>query len=75
MRLMTTREKAHRLLDELSEEDLVIEYRRLQAAVEGSREISEREDLDRFSARASLGVLRHMTEEEEAAGFSWEKYR
>lgn len=52
---MTTREKAHRLLDELSDEDLVVEYRRLRAAVEGGGKISERE--------------------EEAAGFSWEKYR
>jgi hypothetical protein len=42
---------------------------------EGEGHVDEWGDLDRFSARASLGVLRHMTEEEEKAGFSWEKYR
>jgi hypothetical protein len=31
--------------------------------------------LDRLSAQASRGVLRHMTEDEEAAGLSWEKLR
>lgn len=75
MASMTTREKAHRLLDELSDEDLIVEYRRLRAALDDGRELDDGDDLDRFSARASLGVLRHMTEEEEAAGFSWEKYR
>lgn len=32
-------------------------------------------DLDQFSAHASRGVLRHMTEDEDAAGLSWEKLR
>jgi hypothetical protein len=32
-------------------------------------------DLDRFSAQASRGVLRQMTEDEEAAGLSWEGVR
>lgn len=72
---VTTREKAHRLLDELSEAELEAEYERLRLVVAGERQIEEWDDLDRFSARASRGVLRHMTEEEEAAGFSWEKYR
>ena len=32
-------------------------------------------DLDQFSAYASRGVLRHMTEDEEATGFSWEDFQ
>lgn len=32
-------------------------------------------DLDRFSALASRSVLRHMTEDEEAGGFSWEGFQ
>ena len=32
-------------------------------------------DSDQFSARGSRGVLRHMIEDEEAAGVSWEKFR
>jgi hypothetical protein len=31
--------------------------------------------LDQFSARSSRGVLLHMTEDEEAAGVTWEKLR
>jgi hypothetical protein len=72
---MTTREKAHELLDRLSEPELEAEYERLRAAVEGEGHMDDWGDLDRFSARASLGVLRHMTEDEEKAGFSWEEYR
>ncbi len=72
---MTTREKAHALLDRLSEAELEAEYKRLRAAVEGERNIDDWGDLDRFSASASLGVLRHMTEEEEKAGFDWEEFR
>lgn len=75
MQLVTTREKAHQLLDELSEQELEAEYQRLRQAVAGERHIDEWGDLDRFSAQASRGVLRRMTEEEEKAGFSWEKYR
>lgn len=72
---MTTREQAHRLLDELPESEVepVVEF--IVSRGEGERHLDEWGDLDRFSARASRGVLRHMTEEEEKAGFSWEKYR
>ena len=42
---------------------------------EHERPIDDREDLERFSAQASRGVLRHMTEGEEKAGLSWEKFR
>lgn len=43
--------------------------------VEGERSLDELGDLDRFSARGSRGVLRHMTEDEEKAGLSWEEFR
>lgn len=32
-------------------------------------------DLDQFSAHASRGALRHMTEYEERTGLSWEEFR
>lgn len=37
--------------------------------------LDDRGDLDQFSAHASRGVLRHMTEDEEAAGLSWEGFQ
>jgi hypothetical protein len=43
--------------------------------VKGRRSLDDWGDLDQFSAHASRGVLRHMTEEEDAAGISWEKLR
>ena len=43
--------------------------------VKGSRSPDDRGDLDQFSAHASRGVLRHMTEDEEAAGLSWSEFR
>lgn len=72
---MTIREKVEKLLDRLSEDELSAEYERLQQAVEGGRATDDWGDLEQFSARASRGVLRHMTEEEEKAGLSWEEFR
>jgi hypothetical protein len=72
---MTTREKAHALLDRLSEEELAAEYQRLRQAVEGERTPDDLAELEQFSARASRGVLRHMTEDEQKAGLSWEEFR
>ncbi len=72
---MTTRDKVEKLLDRLSEEELAAEYERLRQTVEGERTLDDWGDLERFSARASRGVLRHMTEDEEKAGLSWEEFR
>lgn len=72
---MTTRDKVEKLLDRLSEEELAAEYERLRQTVEGERTLDDRGDLEWFSARASRGVLRHMTEDEEKAGLSWEEFR
>jgi hypothetical protein len=44
-------------------------------AVKGRRCPDDWGDLDQFSAHASRGVLRHMTEEEEVAGLSWSEFR
>ena len=71
---VTTREKVEKLLDRLSEDELAAEYQRLRQAVESER-VDDWGDLERFSARASRGVLRHMTEDEEKAGLSWEEFR
>ncbi len=72
---MTTRDKVEKLLDRLSEEELAAEYERLRQTVERERTLDDWGDLERFSARASRGVLRHMTEDEEKAGLSWEEFR
>lgn len=72
---MTTREKVEMLLDRLSEEELAAEYRRLRQTIEGERTHDDLGDLERFSARASRGVLRHMAEDEEKTGLSWEEFR
>lgn len=49
--------------------------RQAEEAVKGRRSLDEWGDLDQFSAQASRGVLRHMTEDEEKAGLSWEEFR
>jgi len=67
---MTTREKVERLLDRLA-----AEYQRLRQAVEGEWTRDDLAELEQFSARASRGVLRHMTEDEEKVGLSWEEFR
>jgi hypothetical protein len=72
---VSTREKVEKLLDRLSEDELAAEYKRLRQAVESESAVDDLGDLDRFSARASRGVLRHMTEDEEKAGLSWEEFR
>jgi hypothetical protein len=72
---MTTREKVEMLLDRLSEEELTAEYQRLKQTVEGEGTPDDLGELERFSASASRGVLRHMTEDEERSGLSWEEFR
>ena len=49
--------------------------RQTEKVAKGWAALDDWGDLDRFSAQASRGVLRHMTEDEEAAGVSWEKLR
>ena len=49
--------------------------RKRRQAEEGWRSHDGWGDLNEFSAHASRGVLRHMTEDEEAAGLSWDKLR
>lgn len=45
------------------------------ATGEGERAVDDWGDPEQFSAQASSGVLRHMTEDEEKAGLSWEEFR
>lgn len=49
--------------------------RHADETVESGRLIDAWGDLDQFGAYASRGVLRHMTEDEERAGLSWEEFR
>jgi hypothetical protein len=69
-------ERARRVAHErgVAVPQLVREALEHEMGAKGEGHVDEWGDLDKFSARASLGVLRHMTEEEEKAGFSWEKY-
>jgi hypothetical protein len=46
-----------------------------QEAAEGGRSLDNWGDLDQFSAQGSRGVLRHMAEDEEATGLSWDEFR
>lgn len=71
---MTTREKLEKLLDRLSEDELSAEYARLREVIAGEQPVDDRGDPEKFSTGASRGVLRHMTEDEEAAGISWESF-
>jgi hypothetical protein len=76
---MTAKEKLLERAPRWSERDAEVALRAVavehEHTSEDKRVFERREDLERYAARASRGVLRHMTEEEEAAGFSWEKYR
>jgi hypothetical protein len=72
---MTIREKVARLLDRLPEDQLSAEYVRLRQIVEGEWSFDDRSDQERFSTRASRSVLRHMSEDEEAVGLSWEEFQ
>ena len=72
---MTAGEIVARLPDQLSEEEPAAEPRRLRQTGQGERTLDDWGDLDQFSAQASRGVLRHMTEHEEKAGLSWEEFR
>jgi len=49
--------------------------RKRRQADEEKRSLNDWGAVDQFSAHGSRGVLRHMTEDEEAAGLSWEKFR
>lgn len=46
-----------------------------QKVVDAGRSLDDWCDLDKISAHGSRGVLRHMTEDEEAAGLSWDEFR
>lgn len=46
-----------------------------QEVVEGGRSLDDWGDLNQSRGHGSRGVLRHMTEDEEAAGLSWDKFR
>jgi len=72
LRPMTTREKAHKLLDELPESEIepVVEF------IVSRRErgnVDEWGDLDAWSDAASKDTMRMLDEEEAAVGFSWDE--
>ena len=78
---MTTREKAHKLLDELpeSEIDPVVEFivsRGNGASAESAKPgdiVNDWGNLDAWSDGASEDTMRMLDEEEAAIGFSWEQ--
>lgn len=46
-----------------------------EAAIEGEESLDGCGNLSQTTAHGSRGVLRHMTEDDEAAGLSWEEFR
>jgi hypothetical protein len=69
---VTTREKIHKLVDELPEADLdpVAE---ILASRSGSDEMDKWGDIDAWSAAASKDTMQMLDEEEAAVGFSWDE--
>lgn len=69
---VTTREKIHKLVDELPEADLdpVAE---ILASRGGSGNVDEWGDLNAWSESASKDTMRMLDEEEVPIGFSWEQ--
>ena len=70
---MTTKERLHQLVDELSEAEAGETLRFAAARHEGSN-VDEWGDLDAHMDTAMLEAVRDIDEEERAAGFSWEKH-
>jgi hypothetical protein len=76
---VTTKERLHRLVDELSEREVdeAFEYiasRHESRATPGDT-IDEWGDLDAHMDAAMRGALRELDETEAAQGFSWDRYR
>jgi len=73
--LMTTREKAQKLLDELPESELepVVEFIASRGTNGTVDTVDEWGDLDAWSDGASKDTMRMLDEEEAAIGFSWEQ--
>jgi hypothetical protein len=69
---VTTREKIHKLVDELPEADLDPVAEILASRSESSA-MDEWGDLDAWSAAASKDTMLMLDEEEAAAGFSWDE--
>jgi hypothetical protein len=65
---MTTREKAHKLLDELPESEIepVLDF---IASRHENGNVDEWGDLDAFSTALTTDTLRRLDEEERSAGF------
>ena len=71
---MTSKERLHKLVDELSEAE-TDETLRFAIAHHEGRNVDEWGDLDAFGARSSSAALRRLDEQETGAGFSWEEHR
>jgi hypothetical protein len=71
---VTTREKAHRLIDELPESEVepVVEF--IASRREGGN-VDEWGDLDAWGDAVSRNAFRELDEAEARIGFSWEKHR
>lgn len=70
---VTTREKIHKLVDELPEADLDPVAEILASRNENS-DLDKWGDLDAWATAASKDTMRMLDEEEAAAGFSWDEH-
>lgn len=69
---MTTKERLHKLVDELTEQEAAAA---LEYAVSRRERVNADEwgDLDAWSDAASSDTMRMLDDEEAAVGFSWEQ--
>jgi hypothetical protein len=70
---VTTKERLHKLVDELSEAE-ADETLRFAAARHADRNVDGWGDLDAQMDAAMRGALHELDADEEAAGLSWEKH-
>ncbi len=69
---MTTKERLHELVDELSEAEAAATLEYATSRHEGAN-VDGWGDLDSWSDAAGNDTMRMLDEEEAAAGFSWEQ--
>ncbi len=72
IRDVTTKERLHKLVDELTEQEADETLRFASARHEGAN-VDEWGNLDAWSDAASRDTMRMLDEEDGAVGFSWEQ--
>ncbi len=69
----TTREKIHKLVDELPEADLDQKVAKILVSRSENGDMDKWGNLDAWAAAASKDTMRMLDEEEASVGFSWDE--